>query len=235
LQRESDVQTAYRWYRIKLGGSSIEKKTFAKKVAALNGDAWFQIDDADGGEFRFFKRNEVWVEQYDRSGQSTRQRVEGDSSTSFCVLTGQDLTILRVQNPGRNMQFLMSALENALGFGFSAKPLAMGSWAASAVLRRADVSKLVSLKITNVAVRADCVGRMEFASKEGIATESIPFLRNLSFKQELVKYELIYKGSRGHFSATSGGLVRHRFQELWLTERTESEIVSKNTPPPFAA
>lgn len=201
------MQTNYRWYSIKLAGDPISKRLITKKAPSIGGDAWFQLDAASG-EFRFFKRNEIFVEQYDASGNVAYQKIEGVSSTRFSVIEADACTVLRILNPGRNMQSMMSALELALGFGFSAKAVAFDVWQNSSLLRKADIKKLVSLKVTNVAISSDCVGRMEFASKEGINLESIPMLRKLSYKQELVKYELIYKGVRGHFSATSVGLVK---------------------------
>lgn len=202
------MQTTYRWYHIKFNGVDVTPKDFAKRISKVKGDYWFRLEDEEAYEYKFFRRSEVWVDQFDRAGNITRERVEGIISTSFSLVPASGSAILRVENPGRNMQFLLSAIEGAFGFGFSSKPLTGGAGFGATLLRRVDVSKLVSLKITNVAITRDCVARMEFASKEGISAERIPILKKLEYKQDSAKYELIYGGVRGHFAVSSSGLVR---------------------------
>jgi len=204
------VQATYRWYSIKMMGQPIALGALRKKLRTFKStDCWF--DEELGSEemaFRFFKRTEVLIEQYDASGKQTYSKVESVTAVTIVLVESQSHTLLRVCNPGRNMQALMMALQRVMGFGFSSKGVIFESLCPHSVLQRVDVSKLVGLKLTNVAVTSDCVGRMEFASKEGMNLSGFPLLKGLKYKQDHVKYELLHKGVRGHVSLSASGLVR---------------------------
>lgn len=203
------MQTSYRWYRIRVHGRRVPAAGFVEKLLAHRADTTFhRVEEGASEQMMCVSRSEVWVERLDGLGGIVRDRIESISAIRFSIVEFREAIVLRVASPPRNIQPMMAALEMALGFGLSVKPIVVQLNGDSAVLRAADTKKLVSLKVTNVVIAHDCLARMEFASKEGLDPKQISALAGLTYRIEHVKYELALQTVKGNVSASAHGLVR---------------------------
>ncbi len=203
------MQITYRWYVLKLEGKIISPDHFERKaLGAVSQDFWFSSDKQTNEALRFFKKIDIPVERIDAQGNRDVQVIQTVSSVGISLMAGKRASLLRVADPGRNMRALMDALEQVLGYGLSTRAVVFESVDVSTLLEKFDVSKLIGLKLTNMVFGNDCVGRMEFVSKNGIELSAIKALRGLSYKYEYAKYELLYRALKGSFSYSSSGLVR---------------------------
>lgn len=204
------MSTAYRWYLIRLQGDSISRDGFLRSILkAKNREFWFSNSSHDlEGDARFYRRILLTVEKYLPSGESESEVVESVEWLDLSLIEGKKSSILKIFNPGRNLRGLMVALESALGYGFSASAIQPENMKVESVLSQFEVVRLVGLKVTNVVVSKDCIGRMEFLSKDGIDPANLKPLKGLKYQPDFVKYEAIYRGLRGSFACANSGLVK---------------------------
>lgn len=204
------MSTAYRWYLIRLQGNSISRDSFLRSILkAKSQEFWFSNLSLDlEGDARFYRRILLTVERYSLSGESESEVVESVEWLDLSLIEGKKSSILKVLNPGRNLRGLMVALESALGYGFSASVIQPETMKVESVLSQFEVVRLVGLKVTNVTVSKDCIGRMEFLSKNGIDPANLKPLKGLKYQPDFVKYEAIYRGLRGSLACANNGLVK---------------------------
>ncbi len=133
--------------------------------------------------------------------------IETVTSTELKFLRGKASTVMRVERPGRTLRPLLNVLERAVGYGFSSTAVDFEREPRNPT-KAADSRKIVSLKIKDVSLQPDCVARMEFASKQGLAHEAFEFLDGVNYRNDLVKYELVFGGVRGSIAYSSVGVAR---------------------------
>lgn len=203
------MSTNYRWYSVKKGGRSLRSAELVAKLRDLQGvDYWFEVESTSATSgFKFFRKSELAVARYGDGGLSY-DRIETVTVMEAAIVSVKGQSLLRVANPGRNMLPLMTALEMAVGQGFTTKLLVADGAELTNLLSGTDVSKLVGLKIANAVVESGVVARMEFASKQGIDVSKIRILKRVEHKNEYQKYEFIYKGVRGHLACSSNGVMK---------------------------
>jgi hypothetical protein len=148
------------------------------------------------------------LEQYESDGTKFYNPARVVSSVGLTLLEGKTDFVLRVVDPGRNMRSLIAAMEQTLGFGFWINPIEFDSVALMRLFRKIEVKNIVGLKIKDVVSSESWVGRMEFASKQGIDIDRLKFLKAMEYRHEWVKFELLHKALRGYAAVSSGGLVR---------------------------
>lgn len=202
------MHNSFRWYSLKKSGKPLDVRGFYKcLLKASTEDAWFSRAESNDA-IRFHRRVQLLVPELDQHGAEGSRLVEAVSSVEFSLREIGGNALLRILNPGRNMQALMSSIELAVGRGFSARSLSFEETRPISILNKADVKRIVGMKLINVAVTNDCIGRIEFASKGGIEISKLPLLRGLKYKVDYVKYEIVVNGERGAFSYASSGLVK---------------------------
>jgi hypothetical protein len=203
------MTSSFRWYSVKKAGKPLDARAFLKSIlkAGETRDCWFSQSGA-GSSIKFFRRVEILVPEIDARGAEATRAVESITSVEFELVELAGKTLLRVANPGRNMQALMSNVERVVGSGFSARLLTFGESQPNSILSKADIKRIVGVKLVNIAVTNDCIGRMELASKGGIDVKKLPLLRGLKYKTDYMKYEIVIAGERGAFSFSSSGLVK---------------------------
>lgn len=202
------MDSTYRWYRLRMTGNPITPADLRRKLLRSGtDDAWFANSENFSNGIRFFRKSNLSIEKYDSNGALSLHTVEAVSSTEILIAEGKTCTVLRVQSPGRSMRPLFAFLEKTFGYGFSVAPVTFDKEPAQ-VFHEADVKRLVSLKVTDVALRPNCVARMEFVSREGLDLKSISFLQGISYRKDFTKYELVYNGLRGNLSFSVSGLIK---------------------------
>lgn len=214
----------FRWYRLRLGGGPIDATKFRDSLRAYSERSnWFAPTE-DGG-WRFLRVVPLNIDRIDVSGRSVSERIDSIVATNIHLIKLGHASYLRIVNPGRSVRPLMTALELAFGFGFSTEIVDFKDLKVKAIVRKFDVVKLVAYRVTNVAFGADCVGRLELASRGGIELAKVDLLRGRKYKPDFAKYEVIYRGVVGNFSYTSSGTLRvgGKLADLIL-ERFEEEI-----------
>ncbi len=204
------MNSSFRWLALKQEGRGLDsKRLLGKLLRHSSPDFWFASSEVGGGDdLVLYRRVSVPLERLDSRGEREVYFGETISKLGLALREGKDQTLLRVSEPGRNLRSLLDLIENVAGFGLSSRSLTLEAGQVERILAKFEVSNLVGLKITNVSVGSDCVGRMEFASKSGVDVTSIRVLRGLNYKLEFAKYELLYHATRGFFSYTSGGLIK---------------------------
>ena len=202
------MNISFRWYSIKKSDKAISARSLLDSMRKYSTqDTWFTASK-DAATHKFYRRVQIVIPEIDEEGSEGSRTIDSLSSVEFAVVEAGAITLLRVHNPGRNMQALMSSIERAVGRGFSARPLTFNDGQPSSILNKADIKRLVGVKLINVAVSNDCVGRMEFASKIGIDLSKLRFLRDLKYSIDHMKYEVVINGERGAFSFSSNGLIK---------------------------
>lgn len=203
--------TRYRWYRVQLPRGNVD---LARMVAKrpLTQDVSFGFARVEGGigapRFRFFLRTKVIVTLLDGDGNPSYEEVATLSVTDFAVVAVEGVTLLRIENPGRNIRDLLNALESLVGLGFTAKPLTFEKAKPTTVFERVEATKLIGLKVVGAVIDEDLVARMEFASKQGMIVESMKLLDGLQYRVDSAVFELIYEGVRGQVAISSSGVVK---------------------------
>lgn len=198
---------SFRWFRVRRRGDSLPVEEFRRLLLGSQGvDCWFSV--AEDSDYRFCKRMQLLVPVLTSEGEEKIRTVDSVSVIRFAVLKGNPDTVLRVFNPGRNLQALMGGIERAVGQGFSSRALVFEGAEPVSILQRADIRRVVGVKLKNVVIDNDCVGRMELVSKEGVDLESVGMLKNVRYTIANVKYEVVVDGVRGAFSVSENGLVK---------------------------
>lgn len=201
----------YRWFRIQL---PIRAQDFPALVAKCPFDStsaygFAQVSSGGSGDaYRFLWRMRVVVTKLDADGVPTYEQIDSVSFTDFSVVDLDEITFLRVENPGRNIRDLLNALETLAGLGFTAKPVAFDKGRPSTVFDSVDSSKLVGLKVVGAVLADDLVARMEFASKEGMVVENMTVLSGLHYKVENAVFELVLNGLKGQLAFAANGAVK---------------------------
>jgi hypothetical protein len=202
--------TRYRWYRIQIPLNQGLAKIISDNP--LTQDASFGFSHISGefgtSKYRFLWRTKVLVTRFDDEGNPFYEEVASVSFTDFAIVSVDETTFLRIENPGRNIRELMNALESILGLGFTSKPLTFEKAKPTTVFESVDSTKLVGLKVVGAVIDDDLVARMEFASKRGMIVANMKLLNDLRYKVETSIFELIYEGVRGQLVFTSNGLVK---------------------------
>jgi hypothetical protein len=202
------MNNSFRWYSIKRANRPLSARSLVDSMMKVSTqEAWF-VGSRDAKTHKFYRKIQLVVPEFHADGEEGFRTIDSLSAVEFAIVEVEAKTLLRVHNPGRNMQALMSSFERAVGRGFSAHPLTFSDRPPLSILARADVKRIVGVKLINVAITNDCVGRMEFASKSGIDLSEISLLRNLKYKVDHVKYEIVVNGERGAFSFASNGLIK---------------------------
>lgn len=203
--------TRYRWYRVQLPGADFDlARVMATKP--LTADASFgflQMEiDGDTPKYRFFWRTSIVVTRLDDDGNPTFEKIASINFTDFTIIVIDGSTFLRIENPGRNLRDLMNAFEFLVGLGFTSKPLTFEQARPTTVFENVDAAKLIGLKVVGAVVDEDLVARMEFASKQGMAVESVKLLDGMRYKVDSAVYELIFEGVRGQLAFTASGVAK---------------------------
>jgi len=201
----------YRWYKIQLPhGNVILPDLVTKRIFTPDTSFGFvQVESGiDTPRFRFLWRTMVVVTRIDDDGIPSYEQVASLSFTEFAVVTIDNLTFLRIENPGRNIRDLLNALESIIGLGFSAKPITFDKSKPTTVFQCVEITKLIGLKVVGAVIDEDLVARMEFASKQGMIVENMKLLDGLKYKVDSAVFELIYEGVRGQVAFASSGMVK---------------------------
>lgn len=203
--------TRYRWFRIQLPARARNLAELVAKCPFESTSAYGFVrasSGVGGASYRFLWRSRLVVTKLDAEGSPTYEQIESISFTDFEVIELDDLTFLRVQNPGRNIRDLLNALETVVGMGFTAKPVVFDKERPSTVFSSVDSSRLVGLKVVGAVLADDLVARMEFASKEGMVVENMAVLAGLKYKVELAAFELVLSGLKGQVAFAANGTVK---------------------------
>lgn len=198
---------SFRWFRIRRRGSPLPVAELGKLLLRSDADdCWFSI--GEDSDYRFCRRTQLFVPVLTREGQEKIRAVDSVVTIRFAVLEGSADTILRVLNPGHNLQALMANIERAVGQGFSSRALMFEGAKPISILQKADIMRVVGIKLKNVVIDSDCVGRVELASKEGVDLEDVAMLKGMRYTVANVKYEVVVDGVRGVFSISESGLLK---------------------------
>lgn len=203
--------TRYRWYRIQFPHGDFDLPSIIAGKP-LTQDASFGFSCIEGAfdtaKFRFLWRTKVVVTRFDDGGTPSYEEMASVSFTDFAIVSVDDVTFLRIENPGRNNRDLLNALESLVGLGFTSKLLTFDKAKPTTVFESVEATKLVGLKVVGAVIDEDLVARMEFASKQGMIIENMKLLDGLRYKVDSAVFELIYEGVRGQVAFTSSGLVK---------------------------
>lgn len=205
------MQTSYRWYRLGVERRKVSGTTFRRRLKDhSSSDCWFAKNDDEelDADFRFFWRTDVLLEQYDGDGKKFYSKAVSISSIGFSILETEHSFFLRVANPGRSIRALLGVLQDMFGFGFWAAAETLEPHSLLDLFPNVAAKKVIGLRLTDVVVSPDCIGRMEFASKEGIELRTFSFMKGLRYRPDYVKFELIDKGARGYAAVHSNGLLK---------------------------
>lgn len=205
------MQTRYRWFRIQLPARARDLAALvATRPLELTSAYGFTrlLDGVGGALYRFLWRSRVVVTKLDSEGLPTYEQIDSVSFTDFALVEIDDLTFLRVENPGRSVRDLLNALETLVGMGFTVKPVTFDKGQPTTVFSSVDTSKLVGLKVVGAVLADDLVARMEFVSKEGMAVESMTVLDGLKYRVEHAVFELVLGGLKGQIAFAANGTVK---------------------------
>lgn len=205
--------TKYRWYRFQLpNGTSDLSHVISKKPFLLNSNQGFTKVEGSLGSpiYRFLWRSKVVITQFDDSGIPSYQGIDTVNFSDFAIVGVDDLTFLRVENPGRNIRELLNAIESLVGIGFTCKQLTFENAKPTKIFDHIDTIKLIGLKVSGAVLNEDLVARMEFASKQGISLDKLAVLEGIPHKIELACYELNYEGIKGQIAFAINGAVKVR-------------------------
>jgi len=203
--------TRYRWYVLQIpGGAARLVSQLGKSVGTNKAEGWFAIEDSerDRVRFKFLWRSLVRVVRLGPSGEAISDLVATINVLDAELTTFAQGVLMRLVEPNRNLRVLFSSLEAVAGFGFVIKPILFDEVMPEVAFKKADEMRMVGVKVTNVTVGRDVVGRMEFASRHGIRLDDIKPLRGVTYKTDWSAYELVYKGLRGYISLASNGVAR---------------------------
>ena len=203
--------TRYRWYRIQFP-SSISDISSIITGRPLTKGASFGFSRMEGtmgaSRYRFLWRTKVVVTLFDDDANPSYEEVASINHTDFVMITVDDITFLRIENPRRNIRDLLNALESIIGLGFTCKPLTFEKAKPSDMFKSIDSNKLIGLKVVGAVVDEDVVARMEFASKQGMIIKDMKLLDDLNYNVVSTVFELVYEGVRGQVSIASNGLIK---------------------------
>lgn len=205
------MQTRYRWFRIQLPARA---RDLAELVATCPFESTSTygfaraLGGVDGALYRFLWRSRVVVTKLDFEGFPTYEQIDSVSFTDFALVEVDELTFLRVENPGRSVRDLLNALETLVGIGFTVKPITFDKGQPSTVFTSVDASKLVGLKVVGAVLADDLVARMEFVSKQGMNVESMTVLDGLKYKVEHAVFEIFLGGLKGQIAFAANGTVK---------------------------
>lgn len=201
----------YRWYRLQFPRSSqslssiIEEHQFSKddEIGFLNLERNKSIS-----KHRFLWRTEVFVTKFDDSGLPYYEPVENINYVDFALFEITGIFFLRVENPPRSIRELLNTLESKVGLGFTSKVITFEKVKPTSLFASVDSSKLIGLKVAGAVIGEDLVGRMEFASKNGMLIAEMKVLDGIRYTVESAIFELVYEGLKGQVSITSNGMVK---------------------------
>jgi len=203
--------TRYRWYRIQLpNGTSELSSIITGRPLTQDTSFGFSLIEGSMGTsmYRFLWRTKVVVTLFDDDGNPSYEEVASIDYTDFAIITVDDTTFLRIENPRRNIRDLLNALESLIGLGFTSKPLTFEKIKPAVLFKSVDTTKLIGLKVVGAVVDEDLVARMEFASKQGMIIEDMRLLDGLNYNVASTVFELVYEGVRGQVAIASSGLVK---------------------------
>ncbi len=201
----------YRWYRLQLPRSSqslfsiIEKHQFSKdgKIGFLNLERIESIS-----KYRFLWRTEVFVTKFDDDGLPYFEAVESINYFDFALLEMNKMHFLRIENPPRSIREFLNILESEVGLGFTSKVVTFEKVKPTSLFSSVDSSRLIGLKVVGAVIGEDLVGRMEFASKNGMLISEMKVLDGMKYTVDSAIFELVYQGLRGQASFNSNGMVK---------------------------
>lgn len=203
--------TRYRWYRLSV---PCDFEEFLRRLRSLRSgresEAWFEIqeDSSRSANFTFWIKSEITVTRIGLDGASYREAIVTATFLNAELLARGKRIFLRLTNAWRSVAPLMRALEDAAGFGFSVKVVTLKDSEVTRVLDEFEEANLVGLRAINVIAGPDLVGRMEFASRQGIDRNKIKVLRGVPHQIEHSSYNVLYRGVRGFVSFSASGAVK---------------------------
>jgi hypothetical protein len=203
--------TRYRWYRIQFPRSDLDLSNIiaSKPLTQDSSFGFLHIQDPiNAAKFRFLWRTKVVVTQLDDDGDPSYEEVASVNFTDFAIVQVNDVTFLRIENPGRSIRDLLNALESLVGFGFTSKPMTFDRTKPTTVFESVEITKLIGFKVVGAVLDEDLVARMEFASKQGMIVENMKLLDGLRYSVDSAVFELIYEGVRGQLAFASSGQVK---------------------------
>lgn len=203
--------TRYRWYRIQLPSSISDISSIITGQPLTKGTSFgfSRMEDTVGTSiYRFLWRTKVVVTLFDDDANPSYEEVASINHTDFVIITVDDITFLRIENPRRNIRDLLNALESIIGLGFTCKPLTFEKAKPSDMFKSIDSNKLIGLKVVGAVVDEDVVARMEFASKQGMIIKDMKLLDDLNYNVVSTVFELVCEGVRGQVSIASNGLIK---------------------------
>jgi hypothetical protein len=178
--------------------------------AASVSEGWFVAgeDDGDRASLSFMWRSQVLLTRLGSNGSPEHEAIQTLNVIDFEFFSTRDRIYMRITDPPRNLRVLMNALEAIAGFGFAVSSVSFDASNPALIFRDMDDIRLVGLKLVNVVLGRDLVGRLELASKNAIDIGNITAMRGLSYQVDWAAYELIYKGARGYIALSSGGTTK---------------------------
>ena len=197
----------YRWYRLQLPKDDLGSiGVLNQKQLTESSNVGFVLLEKSVSEvrYRFFWRTKIVITKFNEQGEPIFERVESVNFTDFVISSLDKIILLRIENPAKSVRELLNALELAIGFGFTCKPLTFEKSRPNKIFENVDSAKLISLKVLGAVVDEDLVARMEFVSKQGMELEKITLLQDLTYKIDYALFELLFEGVRGQiaFSAS---------------------------------
>jgi hypothetical protein len=201
----------YRWYRVQFPSDYVDLPSIiAGKGLMENASFGFtRIEGPMGSEmFRFLYRSKVTVTLFDDDGVPSYEEIASVNFTDFAMISIDDASFLRLENPSRNARDLLNALESLIGLGFTCNPLTFKTIKPTTIFEKVESSKLIGLKVVGAVINNDLVARMEFASKQGMVIEDMKLLDDLRYNVSSSVFEMIFEGIRGQVTFASSGLVK---------------------------
>lgn len=205
------MDTRYRWYRIQFPRDDYVFSTIivANPFTNNSNSGFMSIDDQFGNpKYRFLKRANVTITVMDENGNPDYQQISTVEIIDFSIFSVDSFVFLRVENPGRSINDLLNAFEKYIGLGFTCSAIIFKKLNPMEVLANLDNTKLVGLKVSGTVAGETFKANLELVSNEGIVTEKIRLLDEMTYHISLAVIEVLYEGLRGKVSLSSSGLVK---------------------------
>lgn len=165
-------------------------------------------DEFEYAEYRFLWSSTIAVTRVYDDGIPRIEEIESIDSVDFSIVELENTVYMRVLNPGRNLKALFNTLELLAGTGFSCRPVVFSKTNPSEINEYVDASKLLCLRVSDLALGNGVLAKMEFSSKDGIRISEIQVLKKKRYRVVFSMHEFVYKGTKGQVSMSAGGLVK---------------------------
>lgn len=222
--------SSYRWFALSVDGSPMKLDELDKVEAKPAYEEWISINERSSHKCagEYFRNSIVSVNSRDGDGILARAHVNSLTAVEYVAFMRNGRCILRVKDNGRLSGPLISMLSRSLGYGFSFVALRGKQLFGNerSMFASFDSTRMIGLKLADIAVSPSVVGRFEFASKFGMTVGDISLVPQLGAKVSMSKYELVRSGVVGTLATFSTGrfIVNGRLKDF-LVDFIEREII----------